>query len=304
MKIDCPVCISARIGGMEDDYVQCPECHSYIYVSRRTAEHDNKEFYNEFYDYLSNYRRSRLKRKIFKIFLKKDRKLKVQDYLHQHQMRDSIQHLLQGPGKIVEIGFGEGRMLETLLTNGIDAYGIDISEAVVNEFKKRNPAFQDRVMVGSARGQIADKLYCSALLEHIEDPGSFIRDVSMNLKKDGVIIIDGLPVLCEDDTNITAKCDINFWKPCHRIIYSKQGLTSLFTRYGYVMEKALVVDFYTYRVLSLHLQNNFIEMNRLRNPCMSGRNLPGILKFYMLCREALTSQSKAMVGTFIFRKAE
>jgi ubiquinone/menaquinone biosynthesis C-methylase UbiE len=302
MMQECPVCESSCIGGDEGDYFQCPKCESYVYVSNRSAELDNRNFYDDIYGDDFGFRKSRVKSKIFRFFQKKDRIRNAVEYDKHLEMRKEIISTLRKSGKSVEIGFGEGRMLESLLKEGVDIQGVDISEKVVDLFRRKHSEFRDRVTVGSRLDRQVDAVYCSALLEHLDQPGKFIGDLSSNLKQGGVMIIDNLPVLNPKESNLLIEHDICFWKPCHRVIYSCRGLEDLFQRLGYSMEQSATVDHFNYRVLSLHIRKGFSEIVRLRAPCLSGRQLPGYLRFMVMCNEALGIKSRALAGSFIFRK--
>ncbi len=167
--------------------------------------------------------------------------------------------ILRKSASCVEIGFGEGRMLESLLKEGVNVYGVDISEKVVDQFRSRHPQYRERVRVATGHDQPVDAVYGSALLEHLDHPQQWIRELSKTLNPGGSMIIDNLPVLNPRPSNLQMEHDICFWKPCHRIIFSLRGLKDLFGRTGYSMERFLLTDPFLYRVLSLHLRKNVYE---------------------------------------------
>ena len=301
MEQNCPVCESAHLDGEDGDYAQCPGCQSYVYLSRRSAELDNQHFYDDLYQDGSVHNKSRIKSFIFKTLQKKDRVLNAGDFRKHADMRAEVLSVLRRSGTSGEIGFGEGRMLASLLKEGIDIRGVDLSENVVNLFQGKHPEYRDRVKVGSRFDRQVNTLYCSALLEHLDDPTAFIQDASASLDKGGRIIIDNLPVLNPDDSTMAAEDDINFWKPCHRIIYSFGGLIGLFERSGFCIERYAMMDLFNYRVLSLHVQKGYSEIVTIRSSCVSNWRLPGIIRFVSLCRGALKAKSRALAGSFIFK---
>lgn len=298
----CPVCESAHVGGAEGDYGPCASCGSYIYISSRSAEDDNRSFFNDMYGGAPDPRRSRIKSKIFRAFQKKDRLRNAGEYGEYRGLRTAIDATLRQAGRLVEIGFGEGRMLASLLKEGVDAYGVDISESIVHRFQKRHPEFRDRVRVGSRLDEQVSVVYCSALLEHLDNPTLLIQDASSSLKKTGLMIVDNVPVLSAKTPSITTEEDSCFWKPCHRIVFSLRGLKGLFERHGFQLERHAMIDSYNYRVLSVHIREGFSEIIRLRSSCLSHRGLPGILRYYSLCRQAVDVNSVALAGSFIFRR--
>lgn len=302
MKRQCQVCVSANLEGNDGGYVQCPACQSYVYLSGRSAEADNKHFYDELYHGAPVHRKSRVKSFIFRTLQKKDRKLNADAYRKHQDMRAEILSTLRKSGLSGEIGFGEGRMLESLLKEGVDIIGVDLSENVVNLFGRKHPEYRDRVKVGSRFDRRVNTIYCSALLEHLDNPAAFIQDALAGLEKGGRIIIDNLPILNPADSNIAVEDDINFWKPCHRIIYSFRGLQGLFERSGFCIERYGLMDLFNYRVLSLHVQKGYSEIVTVRSSCLSSRGLPGPVRFLSLCRGALKAGSRALAGSFIFKK--
>ena len=302
MPYACPVCDASLADASVGEYAQCSSCRCCVYVSEARAEDDNKAFYDGVYPGLAGCKRNSVKKAIFKAFQKKDATLRAGEYRSQRDIRAEIRQVFQRPRKSVEIGFGEGRMLVRLLEAGLDAYGVDISQNVVSSFQRKYPQYRDRVELGSRLGRKVDIVYCSALLEHIDEPACFLREVSAMLDERGLLIIDNLPVLNPDQPNITADEDISFWKPCHRIIYSVEGLESLFALPGYSLTRFALADSFNYRVLSLHIRRGFPEITRLRHSCLRNPRLPGIIEYYVLCREALRIKSKAVAGSFIFTR--
>lgn len=302
MSYACPVCEASLADASVGEYAQCPSCGCYVYVSDARAEDDNKAFYNGVYPHLGGGKRNSVKKAIFRAFQKKDAALHPGEYHAQRDMRAEIQQVFQRPRRSVEIGFGEGRMLVRLLEAGLDAYGVDISENVVSSFRQKHPQYRDRVAIGSHFGQKVDVVYCSALLEHLDRPACFLQEVSAMLQEGGLLIIDNLPVLNPDQPSIALEEDISFWKPCHRIIYSAEGLKTFFSRLGYSLTRFALVDLFNYRVLSLHIRRGFPEIIRLRHSCLRSPRLPGIIEYWFLCREALRIKSQAVAASYIFTR--
>jgi SAM-dependent methyltransferase len=302
MPYSCPVCEAVLADASIGEYAQCASCSCHVYVSETRAEDDNKAFYDGVYPDVAGHKRNSIKRAIFNAFRKKDAALHAEEYRWQQEMRAEIQQAFQRPRTSVEIGFGEGRMLLRLLEAGCDTYGVDISQNVVSSFQERHPQYRDRVQIGTHASRKVDIVYCSALLEHIDQPACFLQEVCTMLHEGGLLIIDNLPVLNPDRPSIAAHEDISFWKPCHRVIYSAEGLTMLFARLGYSLTRFALADLFNYRVLSLHIRRGFPEIARLRHSCLRDPRLPGILEYYLLCREALQIRSKALAGSFIFTR--
>lgn len=288
--------------GVLGDYVRCQDCGSYIYTTDKTAEDDNRCFYNSVYSRAEAPRYSAIKRRVFNIYARKDEKNNRKDHVRVIRLRGEIAAILDRRGTLMEVGFGEGRHLVKCLERGIDAYGIDISEEVVSTFCRQYPMYKDRVRVGTHFEKSVDTVYCSALLEHLDDPRDFIDGVSTSLRSGGFLIVDALPVVNEFQSDISIYEDISFWKPCHRIIASYSGLGQMFGDKGYTLTNAASVDSFNYRLMSLHIRYGYESIITIRHSCVKSDTLPGIRKYFGLCREALLAGSSALVGTYLFRR--
>lgn len=285
-----------------NDYTQCQKCHSYNYVSDQSAEADNNVYFNEMFKTLAERRESALKRKIFVRLAGKDRRKRKQQYIDFNQKQERILKKLDIPAKVLEIGFGSGEHLHGLLERGIEAYGVDSSIIAVRNFQERYPQFTNRVYCGTRFDKQVDVIYCCALFEHLDQPGQFIQDAVDCLGHSGSLIIDGIPLLGDTKGDFTTEEDINFWKPCHRMIYSLEGLRTLFARYGFADEICAMHDDYYYRILSLHLKYGYRSVVELRSFSVHHQELPWLPFYYFICRKALSINSLAYYGCIMFKK--
>jgi SAM-dependent methyltransferase len=282
--------------------VQCRSCGSWNFISDIATEDENIKFYNDIYKELDSINRSKLKKKIFNAFFDLDRKSKFESYEKFELFYKSLSSL-QDPGKkVLEIGFGPGRTLSKLLDAGVNAFGIDISDTAVDNFQKKYPQYKEKVFVGNRFEARVDTIFCSALFEHLENPTDFIVDASRSLERDGCVIIDALPCVNPMSSDLTVDDDVNFWKPFHKVIYSVEGIKRLFEKNGFELEKYGCLDIYNNRVLSLHISAGYSEIVKLRNSTFKSPGLPGIVKYYSLCRQATKIRSLALHSCFVFKK--
>lgn len=302
MQQNCPVCEATVSCSTLYDYAKCSACNSYIYVSDHGAEDDNKNFFDSFYPRWKQYKigRSKLKTLMLKRFEEADRKLNETKCAKFRQARKEIDSLFRKDKKLIEIGFGEGKRLVRFLEAGFDIYGIDISESVVNHFREEHPKYRDRVKVGTTFNGKTDAVYCCALFEHLDNPQEFVDNLSALLPRNGLVVLDALPIVAESPSNLTVNEDINFWKPCHRIIYSQEALKRLFQRKGYRLLNYGVIDAFSHRVLSIHVRRGYDEVINLRDSRLRHSGLPGIFKYYSICQDALKAKSLALSGSFAF----
>jgi len=102
------------------------------------------------------------------------------------------------PGsRVLEIGAGTGRDLNTLLNSGYDAFGIDASGEMVNLAHEQYPALKDRYIPGTTPSdkpyfnEPFDSILCSAVLMHL--PDELLLDaaysIKRNLKQGGRLLI-------------------------------------------------------------------------------------------------------------------
>lgn len=306
MQQKCPVCDATILCSALYDYVKCSACNSYIYVSDHSAQDDNRNFYDSFYPRWKEYKTSRTKLKtlMFKRFEKADRKLNEIKWAKFRQARKEIDSLFGKDKKLIEIGFGEGKRLVRFLKAGFDIYGIDISESVVNYFREEYPKYRDRVEVGTTYNGKIDVVYCCALFEHLDNPQQFVDNLSVLLPQNGLVVLDALPIVAESPSNLTINEDINFWKPCHRIICSQEALKRLFQQKGYRLLNYGIIDAFSHRVLSIHVRRGYDEVINLRDSRLRHFGLPGIFKYYSICQEALRAKSLAVSGSFAFIKEQ
>ena len=95
--------------------------------------------------------------------------------------------------KIVEIGCGRGEFLGLLPPLGIDAFGLEYSEAAVRDCLKAGlkagRGYPDAGMPPLAEGQF-DAFLLLMFLEHMPDPNSALKALSANLKEGAVGLVE------------------------------------------------------------------------------------------------------------------
>ena len=68
---------------------------------------------------------------------------------------------------------------------------------------------------------------------------------------------------------MTFNCDINFWKPCHRILFSLDGLQRLMGKIGLEIIELKGLEYYGFKVMNEMLVRGYKEIMNLRNPFRS-----------------------------------
>jgi SAM-dependent methyltransferase len=121
------------------------------------------------------------------------------------QIRAGIDHrfyldaIAEVQGKILEIGCGTGRLMSAALARGADMYGIDVSEPMLNRFKKKlKPSETDRISRQSASdfsfdekfGLIIAPFRVFSHLISVEEQITCLENVAGHLEEDGRFIFD------------------------------------------------------------------------------------------------------------------
>ena len=272
---ECLACRAELPLTLPGEHTCCKQCGSYRYISVRTAEEDNRDYFNQKEIWKPS--TSRLKQRMAWVAHKLEGLFRVEARSFV-SFEQRIQTQIRASASVLEIGFGNGVRLADLLANGINAYGIDLSEEAVRRFQIRYPRYAERVQVSTRPQGRFDCIYASALLEHLDEPDQFLGESAEALLPGGWLVL-GLPTVSTIPANIRLEHDINFWKPCHRTIYSLKGLTQLLMRNGFELIAHRSLDPYDYRVLNVLLKDEVPGVHYYRTPFASVPGFPGCLGF-------------------------
>ena len=287
MMASCPDCGAALRQDTVDDYVACAVCGTYVLQARYQAEADNAAYFDEHFHEVGKARLDQRKLSLFRRIAARDAAARAAERAHFQKQRRGIQALLRQPGRrVLEIGFGAGDLLAQLLQAGVAAWGEDLSQTAVANFQQQFPAFADRVASPGALPGAFDVIYCAALFEHLDEPGAFLRAVRQRLTLSGCLILDPVPLAMPGAADLTPAEDICFWKPCHRILHSREGLQRVARAAGFDVETVATWDDYGWRVLSLHKRMGYPAVETTRNSLWQDVRLPGLWTFFWICWRA------------------
>ncbi|MEQ9397810.1 MAG: class I SAM-dependent methyltransferase [Longimicrobiales bacterium] len=180
-----------------------------------------------------------------------------------------VERLRPGPGRLLDIGCGEGWLLDRFRTAGWDVSGVDFSSFGV---EKWNPELRDVVQTGdyeellreaAAEGRTFDVVAFANVIEHVLDPRGLVRLARDLVAPGGLLVIvapnDFSPLhqrLLE-----TGRIDEPFWvfHPDHLSYFNKASMEALLGAEA-IDVAAVVAD----NPIDLNLLNE--RMNYVREP--------------------------------------
>lgn len=186
-------------------------------------------------------------------------------------MCDLAVHLLQrqglSGGRLVDLGSGEGFLVDAALRAGFDAYGVDFSEFAVERF---HPHLRGRVSAGDvlgfldraiASGETFDACTLQHLVEHVPDPEQLLRSVWSTLASRGLALVtvpndeNALQHLAMEQKHI----DEDFWfvPPQHLHYFDTTSAPALARATGFEVLD-LVTDF-PIDLFLLHPGSNYVR---------------------------------------------
>ena len=155
----------------------------------------------------------------------------------------------RAPGRMLEVGFGEGFFLDWFAGRGWDVRGIDFTDDGLRAFF---PHLIERVTVGDAfalldavvaRGEVYDLVVCNNVVEHVLDPEGLLRRLRRIVAPDGMLRLaapnDGSWLHREVVERGLA--DPDFWvaTPDHLSYFDADTLPKILTANGWTVAELL-----------------------------------------------------------------
>lgn len=108
-------------------------------------------------------------------------------------------------------------------------------------------------------------IYSNALFEHLDNPNFFLKAAYDQLETGGHLILR-LPLLKNPKLYEQEPIDINFWEPCHRVLYTVNGLDTILKVNGFKIIEQASLPYYGYKVMNRLLAYGFESMQDIRCP--------------------------------------
>ncbi len=212
----CPICDAGSKPFFEAAVYrmhQCDNCHT-AFVSPMPSSQELADFYSRYHeDETSGGRYGATEGR-----MDADFPSKVQMVLH-YAGKDA---------RLLDVGCGKAFFLDACKENGLDVWGIDLSDTAIAQAKVR---FTDRVRVGNLKevkkdlGQF-DVITLWATIEHLPDPKGMIGDISSLLKPGGHLILD--TGIADDWLERLLPGRTQWYTPPeHLFVFSQKGLEKL-----------------------------------------------------------------------------
>jgi len=139
---------------------------------------------------------------------------------------DTIEKFHSGKGKLLDVGCATGIFLEIAANRNWDVYGVEISEFASSEAAKK---FSGRIVYGTLNQLPSstgfDVITCFDVIEHINDPRSFICTMAGRLVPGGILALSTV-----DMSSLSRRLFGKTWwqyKPEHCSYFSRALLSQL-----------------------------------------------------------------------------
>ncbi|NMC36398.1 class I SAM-dependent methyltransferase [Candidatus Beckwithbacteria bacterium] len=225
---------------------------------------------------------------MFNIFNKIDIFLNKQALREFNNILQYSQQLIINSSKVTEIGFGSGAELIRYLKQGVNMFGIDISNQAVHNFKKQYPKYKNKVVCTDTLQTKTEAIYANALFEHLDNPDSFLKNSKQFLYGKSYLILR-IPLLTSKyqyslNNNFS---DINFWKPCHRMLYTQKGMKILLEKHGFKIVKKASLPYFGYKVMNTMLKHGCEDIMELRNPMYEIKGVNSMYHYILILFQSL-----------------
>jgi SAM-dependent methyltransferase len=100
---------------------------------------------------------------------------------------------VRAPGKLLEIGCGQGHFLRQAANRGFDVTGVEYSQFACERaranLESRGRVLQGEITVLAPEAAAYDVCVLCDVIEHVRDPGAFLREIFRLLRPGGVLLV-------------------------------------------------------------------------------------------------------------------
>ena len=133
-------------------------------------------------------------------------------------------------GKWLDIGFGQGALLDAAARGGWQCYGTELSEVALEKGQARG--FITATGTEACADNAFDVVSLVELVEHVEDPLGFLKEARRVLRKGGCLYVTTPNAWSLNRWSLGGKWTV-FGPPDHITIFTPPGLRRLFRQAGF-----------------------------------------------------------------------
>jgi 2-polyprenyl-3-methyl-5-hydroxy-6-metoxy-1,4-benzoquinol methylase len=164
--------LSANEGSLE--LHRCLSC-DFVYLA---SWQQSLEQFGELYDYYDQLTSEDL-----------PRRYSPENFARQRQLLKALARNTRGR-RLLDVGCGEGQLLQTAQVEGWDSTGIDLSESAVRLGRERELSVsRTDFFDASLDEQRFDAIVMSELIEHVPSPARFLKRAEQLLETDGILYL-------------------------------------------------------------------------------------------------------------------
>ena len=226
-----------------------------------------------------------------------------------------VKNILPESAKVLDIGCGQGWVLDYLQRMGCEVTGVEVSEQAATHARQ---VLNLNILIGDVRdinlkpGDY-DCVIIWHVLEHVKDPMGLLEHIKMLLKPEGILLV-AVPDFASLESKTTNMGWFHLDVPRHLSHFEKHQLEQFFTRKGFHKLKfsnfVAEYDFFSFMQSILNrlgLQQNCLYSFLRRNS--QGSLIKSPLKYVDLCVSLILAPVLGFVSLFwitavtVFNKA-
>lgn len=209
-------------------FIRCYDC-GHTYLNPRPAASALEVIYPK------NYYAYDLKKSVSPVALR------VKGWLERRKMSAMLRLSAENHPRCLDIGCGDGRLLEVLHSLGVPKdklFGVELSEKIIRELcGKGIKGYCGRIEELNLPENSFDLIYMFQVIEHVENPAALLAAVQRVLAPGGLFILETPNVESLDALVFKRRYWGGYHFPRHWNLFSRKTVSQLGEKMGYQVEK-------------------------------------------------------------------